>query len=87
MLWSQAGGLDGLPRLWSPPGSVCVCVRACVCVCVCVCVCEMCVWGGFVLTLSSLLTTLSNIPLCRPTWSQNCQLSDSLARWLDGCKL
>ncbi|XP_002713109.1 lysozyme-like protein 4 [Oryctolagus cuniculus] len=22
-----------------------------------------------------------------PTWSQNCQLSDTLGRWLDGCKM
>lgn len=36
---------------------------------------------------SPLPFTPLGLPLCRPSWTLNCQNSDTLARWLDGCKL
>lgn len=30
---------------------------------------------------------LPRLPLRRPSWTRNCQNSDTLARWLDGCNL
>lgn len=45
-------------------------------------------WRSGALTMGSPPSfTLPGLPFRRPSWTLNCRYSDTLARWLDGCKL